>query len=179
MKYRKVIGILLVTLVLPAMIVIPALVDQPGCQTVSWDFVHSHTVEFFPGDWSVGSHVYQMRITLPDSEVLELDPVYFEVTEDAPLYKGQVFLRLWGLTSLEDSIDDLKIHPDQDTVLQLSWTYPEDYDANERKAERDSLIVEFKWDGNEYVTISAGPIVSFCSVTNQGHYMRNWGNSWK
>jgi len=177
MKYQNTVGIFLIVLAVSAMTVTPVVADAPICQNQEYDFVHSHTLEFVPGAWSVGTHTYQLRVTYPNSIVLELGPVNFNVEENAPMYTGQVFLRFFGLTWLEGTT--LSIHPDQDTLMQLSWAYEDYLTAKERKAIQEALVVEFMWDGGEYVTVPAGPIMSYCSAFNHGYFTRVWGGSWK
>ena len=173
MNYRKTIGILLTVFALSVVAVAPALADPPGCRNAPFGFSHSHTVEFWPGDWAIGSHSFQMRVSFPDSGVIEFNPVNFEVTEEAPLYPGQVLLRFWGLVWLEGVTP--AINPYQDTVMQLSWTYEEDRSVKEIRDFRDAIAVEFRWDGSEYINVAAGPIVSSCSFLNTGHFFRTWG----
>jgi len=175
MKYQNVLGIFMIVLTLSAMTVTPALADKPDCQDQPFDFVHSHSLEFSPGAWSVGSHEYRMRISYLDSTLAELGPVYFNAEENAPLYAGQVFLRFFGLAGLEGTAPS--VHPDQDTVMQLSWIYDEHLTAKERDAIHEALNIEFMWDGGEYVTVPAGPIMSYCSVFNHGYFFRVWGGS--
>jgi len=177
MKSLKIGGILLIILALSAMIANSVMADAPYCQNQSYDFVHSHTLEFSPGAWSFGSHEYWTRVTNPDSSVQEFGPVYFSVDENAPIYTGQVFLRFFGLTGLEGPT--ISIHPDQDTAMQLSWVYEKDLTARERNAFQEDLVVEFKWDGGAYVTVPAGPIMSLCTEFNHGFFFRTWGGSWR
>jgi hypothetical protein len=90
MKHRKAVEILTIVFVLSLITAVPVLADKPECRNIPYDFIHSHSIEFSLGDWSLGSHTYQMRITIGDLTTLELDPVTFLVTEDAALYSGQV-----------------------------------------------------------------------------------------
>jgi len=177
MKYRNAVVTVVLVLILCTMTVTPALADKPDCQDQPFDFVHSHTLEFGPGAWSVGMHEYWMRITDPNSSVLELGPAYFNVDENAPMYAGQVFLRFFGLAGLEGPT--VSIHPEQDTVMQLSWAYEDYLTAKERESVREAITVEFMWDGGEYVTVPAGPIMSMCSFFNHGYFLRTWGGSLK
>lgn len=178
MKSLKIGGILLIVLALSAMIATSVMADAPYCKNQSYDFVHSHTLEFSPGAWSVGTHEYWMRIAYnPGSFEKEIGPLYFNVDENASLYPGQVFVRFFGLTWLEGAT--LSIHPDQDTVMQLSWVYEKDMTARERNAFQEDLIVEFKWDGGAYVTVPAGPVISLCTEFNHGFFFRTWGGSWR
>lgn len=172
MKKIRYVFVLIASLTLLLLTAFPALADK-ACQDVPYDFVHSHTLEFSPGDWSTGTHTYQTRVTLPDGSVVEFDPVTFEVADGSPLITGQVLLRYWGLLSREGPT--LSIHPDQDTAMQISWTYELDMSMADMKTERDGIIVEFRWDGGDYMVVTAGPIRSYCAVLNNGNFMRAWG----
>ena len=81
-----------------------------------WDFRYS--LEFEPGYWTPGPHNYEMEIVGgPYDGTFWINE--FEATESADPIKGQVQLRLSGLTSIDEGITE--IHPSQDTVMQLSW----------------------------------------------------------
>lgn len=178
MKYLNVFGISLIMLALSGLIVSPVLAQKPGCQDSPYNFVLTYTLEFDTDDWSPGPHSYQMKVITLDSPFeLELDPVYFVVSESASLYQGQVFLRFFGLTWIDGAT--FTIHPDQDTVMQLSFALEEYLTVKDREAFRDSIAIAFKWDNGEYITIPAGPITSICSVDNKGNFLRTWGGFWK
>lgn len=155
----------LLAVFLALVIFAPVQADPPDCVGL---FVHSHTVDFEPGDWTPGFHTYDIRTTLPDGTVSTFS-VTFEVTSAAPLHQGVVELRFYGLVSIDGPVTE--IHPEQDTVMELSWLYEEDMTPPERLAFRDGLVVEFQWDGGGFFTVPAGPIVSYCTFDNPGRFM--------
>lgn len=156
---------ILLAVFLALVIFTPVQADPPACLG---QFVHSYSVEFEPGYWTPGFHTYDFRTTLPDGTVNAFS-VTFEVTTAAPLHQGHVELRLFGLISIDGPVTE--IHPDQETVMELSWLHEEGLTPAERQAVRDALLEEFQWDGGGFVAIPAGPIVSYCTFENPGRFM--------
>jgi hypothetical protein len=145
----------------------PVQAEAPACAGL---WVHSHTLAFAPGAWSPGAHTYQIRITNPDGAVNTF-PFTFEVTSEALLHRGVVELRFYGLLSIDGPVTEMAIHPQQDTVMELSWLHEEGLTQAERQAVRDALLVEFQWDDGAFVSIPAGPIMSYCTFDNPGRFM--------
>jgi hypothetical protein len=139
-----------------------------GCEN---KYPFNFTLEFEPGYWTPGSHSYEMKITTgpfsPDEYYNE-----FEATVDVSPIKGQVQLRPLGLTSIDGDIT--KIHPSQDTVMQATWGAIQQ-SRKEMVEIRSQTIMQFRWDGGDWVTVYPGPVTSYCA-SDIGNFMRSWGN---
>jgi len=98
----------------------------------------------------------------------------FWVTESADPLKGQVQLRYYGLRSIDGKITH--IHPSQDTVMQFGWRGEEGESRVDIVEFQSQTIIQFRWDGGDWVTVYPGPVTSFCALDNPGNPMRSWGN---
>jgi hypothetical protein len=134
------------------------------------------SLEFKPGYWSVGEHIYEGRIlTGPFAGFTWSNE--FTVSETAELYKGQVQMRIGGLITINDPDNPVfEIHPKQDTVMQVTWA-TEDESREEVLAIAQNSTFEFRWDGGEWVTIEPGPVRSQCALVNPSSFLRSWGMS--
>jgi hypothetical protein len=166
MKTIRILAILILTcmLVFASYVIVSA--DDNSCRDL-WGF--SYSLEFPPGYWSTGWHNYEFELTDPNgTEYTYLD---FQVTEEADLVRGQVYLRFWTLRSAEGLLTE--INPLQDTVMQVSWGPGLSY--TEMKDFRSGTAVEVRWDGGDWISLEAGPLMNWCGYENNGHFLRSWG----
>ena len=140
---------------------------EPSDNAKQWLF--SHSLEFPPGFWEPGAHSYDFHLRADGVDYTF--HVEFEVTDDAPLYKGQVQLRFGGLSTPEGGVTE--INPAQDTVMQLTWLAGTDRQA--AKAFRETSNLEISWDGGDWVDVPAGPLTKASAFFNPGKFKRSWG----
>lgn len=138
------------------------------------DWVHSHTLELPSGFWSPGPHNYEIAgavASIPFSYYQE-----FLVTEHATLIRGQAYLRLSGISTSQGIVTE--IGTAQDTVMQITFAHlgPPSTTRKQAEAERALTTVQMRWDGGDWVDVSAGSIVRGCAFNgNPGHFQRSWG----
>jgi hypothetical protein len=158
---------LLLAAVLALTTLVPAAAKENDCHNY-WHF--SHTLEIDSGFWSAGDHYYEFMIAYSDGSTTY---TYLDmpVNPDADLYKGQVYLRYWALLYQDMMLP--AVHPDQDTVFQISW--PTFESSAEAKAFAQTVEVYVSWDGGEWIIVPQGPVTSNCAFNNPGHNMRSWG----
>ncbi len=170
MKTRLLAGLLIV-FALAFWSFLPAKVEANDCaQQWTW----SHTLEFAPGFWEVGSHQQEFLWSSPEgTSYWQLE---FQATEEAPLHQGQVFLRYWVITSADGSITET--NPAQDTAMQLTWIWGRDeMSRQEAEAFRTATTLQVRWDGGEWVDVPAGPLTNGCAWDNPAHFQRSWGRN--
>ncbi len=138
----------------------------------------SYTLELPTGYWTPGWHSYDFALT--DAEQTSFFHVDFQVTDAAPLHKGQVQLRFTALHSVDGVVSE--INPAQDTVMQLTLIYGNpDFTPGTReqaKAQRAAVTVQMRWDSGGWITVPSGPLTKLCAFANPGRLMRNWGTSY-
>ena len=170
MKVIRVTASLLIVLVIGFSAVYIVGATDNDCKN-SWGF--SSSLEFEPGYWTPGDHNYEMKI-----DAGPISPFYvyneFKVTDSENQLKGQVQFRFNGLRSIDGYIT--QIHPSQDTVMQFAWKGDEGESRDEIVDIQSQTIVQFRWDGGDWVTVYPGPVTSFCALDNPGKFMRSWGN---
>ena len=169
MKALQLVSILLMASVLALAGFSQVTVEAKDCaQRWAW----SHTVEFRPGFWQPGSHNYYFAWSAPNGDSYRHRT--FNVTQDAPLHKGQVLLRFWVIESADGPITE--INPAQDTAMQLTWIWaPGEMTRQEAEAFRAATTLQVRWDSGEWVTVPAGPVANACATDNPGHFERSWG----
>jgi hypothetical protein len=170
MKARLLLGLLLI-FALCLVSFSPTRAEKPICAE-SWTF--SFTLEFAPGYWEVGSHQVEFLESNPwGSAVYSRE---FQVTEQAPLHKGQVIIRAFGNpTSADGSISEF--NPAQDTAMQI--TYFGGTDRKVSESFRAAATLQLSWDGGEWVDVPAGPLTKACAFDNPAHFLRTWGKIFK
>jgi hypothetical protein len=172
MKTRLFVGLLIIVTFVSAWFS-PLEVKASDCgHSWSWNF----TLEFPPGFWKAGPHQYNFHITTEEGvEVFRHRE--FQATENAPLYRGQVFLRTPYLLSVDGQVTE--INPAQDTAMQLTWyTNPDEFSRKEAEALRDATALQVSWDNGEWVDVPAGPLTKFCAFYKPSHFQRSWGHGY-
>jgi hypothetical protein len=127
---------------------------------------NSVTYELPAGYWGVGTHTYTIDTYYLDGENYQFT-VVFDVSGDAPVYRGQVRMGLLGLSNFFNDVAE--INPAQDTFLQgTNWVphYSQIYLF-------DYAI--FTVDDKPPVTIDAGPIHNLCADQHYSWYLRTYG----
>lgn len=159
----------------------------PAC----WDrWLWSYTRDFEPGDWTVGKHSYQQFLSAPATDkrvaVNETFDRSFLVDPDAALYPGEVRLGPGGLVSVPPGWTpgapgampiEAVIHPEQDTVLQMSFIEPRsDFTRVEMEAYADTFTGQLGWDDGAPIDVVRSDVTLGCSpvVTNTND--DGWGS---
>lgn len=95
----------------------------------------------------------------------------FLVTENADLFRKQVILSVWALTSADGVTTE--INASQDTAFQVSWLVA----GNRQEAETyySETAARIRWNGMEWIELSTGPLTNECVWSNEGHFIRSWG----
>jgi hypothetical protein len=168
MKVKYVLFLLLAVMLAAA--IGPAQAAPPACLG---QYTYQFTLDFVPGDWDAGSHTYVFEYWHPDMGSGSFTSS-FMVEETAPLHRGEVELRFYGLVSIDGVLDPPTIHPDQDTVMQLGWATDEELTRQDLVEDRTETTVQFIWDGGEAVEVEAGPITSLCAFDNPGRFLRDY-----
>src|SRR5574341_357696 len=144
---------------------------KSDCQKNGWEVLY--TLEFPPGYWTAGQHENDLSVV--DESGTSLVSFTFQSTEDAPLYPGQVRIGFWGIHAIDvGGLDE--INPAQDSFMQLSQT---DFASRENaQASADSAVVQFSWDGGDWVTIAPGPVTCAPNAWSgqKGYYHRHWSS---
>ena len=165
MRILKLGTILIITCALVFAIIVGAGAEGRDCKN-RWALSYSY--ELPPDFWSSGTHEYEFEIVL-DGATINF-PQSFDVAEDSDLYKKQVFLRVLGLSSPEGYIEEINIS--QDTVFQVTFDIPGTRQEAEETA--SETAAKIRWDGQDWIELSAGPLANWCSWPNAGHFKRTW-----
>ena len=141
-----------------------------------------HNLDMPQGAWSEGVHFYVVRGKLDGIVNFTPDFVGFQVTPNAPLYRGQAHLRFYDILVLSDGAMASTggfLNPAQDTDFQVY----DDLIGTKREADAFAAreTMEVSWDGGPWVEMRRGPAVSFCSfdVLRVGTWERQYGPGYR
>jgi hypothetical protein len=143
-----------------------------GDENCANDWVFSYTLDLPPDFWATGWHNYTFELT--DTGGTFEYYTEFYVTDDAPHYDGQVFLRFWGVKTAPQWTDITEIKPSQDTLFQVTWLNT-DVNRNEAGEIQAGIAVRIKWDDGDWIEVTSGPVVNACSWQNPALFVRSWG----
>lgn len=124
------------------------------------------TLELPEGYWSVGEHSYEVVGHFLDGTET-IWPVNFDVSQDAPLYKGHVRLGLYGPSHFFWQVD--AVNPAQETFIQGTTWAP--YQRQEWLFDYGIITI----DNGAPITIDAGTTKNMCSNQHISWYLRTWG----
>jgi hypothetical protein len=140
----------------------------------------SSTLDLAQGFWSEGWHRYQLRGSFDGAVVFTPGPVFFRVTPEAPVYRGQAQLRFYAVRVYVDgsAMEVGQLSPEQDTYVQVS----DDLRGSKRDADAFAARQTFEvtWDGGAWTAMPRGPVLSFCAFDplRLGVWERQWGPSY-
>lgn len=141
---------------------------KSACQTNGWEVLY--TLDFPPAYWVAGPHENDLKVV--DSSGTSLTSHPFQSTYDAPLYAGQVRIGFFGIRWRD--IGGLgEINPAQDSFMQVTFGFAT---REEARAYADSTIVQFSWDGGEWIDIPPRPVNCAPGAFSDqvGYYYRHW-----
>jgi hypothetical protein len=175
MKIVRLTMALLIVVALCILSFIQVLAQEEDCAN---DWFISYTLELRPDFWTEGVHNYIFEWSIDGVPQLS-EPIFFDVTEDAPLYDGQVHLRFWGLKTAPRWTDLTEINPSQDTVFHIAEVA---MDSSRRDAMEtlEGISSRIKWDGGDWIDLSEGPIINGCAWFQDSYlFNRSWGPPYK
>lgn len=127
------------------------------------------TLELPVGYWSEGTHSYRLRFG--DQIIAEKS---FKVSGDAPLYVGQVALRVGGLFDQAGKLPEQEIHPDEDSVVWVGFVLTLT-DRNEFLELYNAAQIDVQIDEGEWLPLYKHPARSRCGVHTPGYTIRSYG----
>jgi hypothetical protein len=170
MKIVKYLTIILIVAALGMLSFFQVLAQENECAQ-AWVFTYN--LDLPHGYWTEDYHDYYMEITI-DGNPIEFS-VGFDVTNAAPLYRGQVTLRWGGLKTAPMWTDISEINPSQNTVFQVAFDGVGT--SHQESVERQKgTAVRIKWDDGDWVDLPKGPVVKACSFYNPSLFQRSWGH---
>jgi hypothetical protein len=171
MKKLKFVSLLIVFFLVAAVLIPTPAAAKSDCQQNGWEVLY--TLQFPPAYWTAGQHENDLKVV--DESGTTLVSFIFQSTEDSPIYPGQVRLGFWGIHSIDIAGLD-EINPAQDTFMQVSQT--NFVSREDAQAYADSAVVQFSWDGGDWVTISPGPVNCAPNAWSgqKGYYHRKWSS---
>ena len=169
MKTVKLTTILLIVVALSLLSFFQVLAQGKGC---AHDWTFSYNLDLHRGFWSDGYHDYEVEITI-DGNTLPYSNG-FTVTDDAPIYKGQVLFRFFGLVTAPVWTQLYEINPSQDTIFQVTWV-TSDMSKKEALDTQAGTSVKIKWDDGEWLDLPKGRVVNVCTWGNPSLFKRSWG----
>lgn len=172
MKILKFTTILLVVIALSLLSFFQVLAQDENCDN---DWYINFNQELLPGYWTPGEHSYTFELTDQDLGTEEYT-IYFEVSESAPIYDGQVMLRFTGPKTFPRFTHVDEINPLQDTVFQVSWV---SFDSTRNEAieffSEYGVAARIRWDGVDYITMKSGPLMNGCDFQDDSVlFFRHW-----
>jgi hypothetical protein len=123
-------------------------------------------------EWTPGTHTYQFT-EISEYGVYPSDPVEFTVDKKVWLLDSNVRLGYSSLSSDEGILDPYTINPKQETYIQD--TFLNAINIEELEWVRKNMTVQLVIDGGDPIDLQPGPIVNYCSASNDGAYEREWG----
>jgi hypothetical protein len=132
-----------------------------GCTELfkySWGV--SFTYDLSPDYWAAGNHTYDFEMTASANPPFIVS-MSFDVTSSAPLYSGEVDLRIPSPLMITGPVTAINLA--EDMRFQVTWKLADDQD--ESAAMRAGLAVHVRWAGGAWVRIAPGPLMRRCVVS--------------
>lgn len=129
------------------------------------------TLELPAGYWTEGTHTYRLRFL--DQVIADKS---FVVSGDAPLYVGQVALRVGGLFNQAGKLPHQVINPNEDTLVWVGYMTALT-NRDEFLEEYDAAHIDVQIDEADWLPLYRHPARSRCSVQTPGYTIRSYSGA--